>query len=245
MTAIVGLLTSTEFLAGAGIGLIGLGLLYALPVRFADWGIVWGAAVIGALASTGWLIIEEVNPARRGPPASPTMVTVAALVAGIAAFGIWRLRTNWIGAPAVAISIAGIWATVPDTERLAVLMGVTAVLIWAWWPANWAAPNAAGALAVGLITAWLVTRGEIGRETGWIGAVGSLSMLGVSAFGLPRHHNGLWLAGHFALVLVWSRWAGLLDSNTTAILTGVLATLGVVVISHLLSRESEPAPRIG
>lgn len=245
MTAFLGLLTSTEFLTGAGIGLIGLGLLYVLPDSFADWGIVWGAAVIVALGSTGSLILEEVNPSRRGPPASPLMVTVAALVAGTVALGIWRIRRHWIGAPAVAISIAGIWATVPDTEPLAVLMGVTAVLVWAWWPAKWAAPKAVGALAVGLIAAWLVTRGEIGRETGWIGAMGSLSMLGVSAFALPQAHSGVWLAAHFTLVVVWSRWAGLLDSNTTAIATGVFASLAIVAISHLFTRGSEPDPRIG
>lgn len=245
MTAIVGLLTSTEFLIGAGIGLIGIGLLYVLQDRFADWGIVWGAAVILALGSTGSLILEEVNPSRRGSFASPLMIAVAALVAGMAALGIWRLRTLWTGAPALAISIAGIWATVPDTERLAVLMGVTSVVVWAWWPARWAAPKAAGAMAVGLVAVWLATRGEIGRETGWIGAMGSVSTLGVSAFALPQAHRGRWLAGHFSMVVVWSRWAGLVDSNTRAIAIGVFASLAVIVISHLFNPGSEPDPQIG
>jgi hypothetical protein len=158
-----------------------------------------------------------------------------------AAYGIHKLRDGSLGAGAVAISIAGIWATVPDTERVAVLVGVTAALAWAWWPAKWGAPRLAGALAVGLIVAWVATRAGMGRETGFLGAMGSLAMLGWSASALPLAMPGLTLAGHAALVAVWSRWAGLSTSSGTAVMIGVAASLGVAIVLQIVHRLSRSA----
>jgi hypothetical protein len=164
------------------------------------------------------------------------------LVVGVfAAYGIHKLREGWLGAGAVAISIAGVWATVPDTERVAVLLGVTAAMAWAWWPAKWAAPQLAGALAVGLIAAWVSTRAGVGRETGFIGAMGSLGMLGWSASALPRAMSGLTLAGHALLVVVWSRWAGISTSSSKAVMIGVAASLGVAIVLQVISRLGRSA----
>ncbi len=236
MTAVADLITGTPFLWGAGTGLVGLVFAFGLRKRSPDWGLVWGAAVVIAFVATGLLRGGVVGTGPRGGSTPLWQIAIAVLAAVIAAYGIQQLRTGWVGAFAVAITIGGIWATVPDTERAAVLIGVTAALAWAWWPAVWASPRFAGSLVVGLLLAWVALRGGVGRETGLIGAVGSIAMLGWTAFALPDAPPGLILAGHVALVAVWSRWAGLSTSSVTALLIGTSASLAVALVLQLANR---------
>lgn len=236
MTAVADLITGTPFLWGAGAGLVGLLLSYGLRKRSPDWGLVWGAGVVIAFVATGLLRGGVAGSGPRGASTPLWQVAITLLAALFAAYGIQRLKPSWVGAIALAVTIAGIWATVPDTERAAVLVGVTAAVAWAWWPAEWATPRVAGSVVVGLLLAWVALRGGVGRETGWIGAVGSMSMLGWSAFALPEAPPGLILAGHVALVAVWSRWAGLSTSSLTALAIGVSASLAVAFVLHLASR---------
>jgi hypothetical protein len=216
--------------------LISLLLSYGLRKRSPDWGLVWGAAVVIAFVATGLLRGGVAGSGPRGASTPLWQIAISVLAALFAAYGIKRLRPGWVGAFAVAATIGGIWATVPDTERAAVLIGVTAALAWAWWPAEWASPRFAGSLAIGLLLAWVALRGGEGRETGWIGAVGSMATLGWSAFVLPESPRGLILAGHVALVAVWSRWAGLSTSSATALAIGVSASLAVALVLQLVSR---------
>jgi hypothetical protein len=215
--------------------LIGLLSSYGLRKRSPDWGLVWGAAVVATIVATG-LLRGGLGSGPRGASTPLWQIAIAVLAALFAAYGIQRLRPGWVGAFAVAVTIGGIWGTVPDTERAAVLIGVTAALAWAWWPAEWASPRLAGSLMIGLLLAWVALRGGVGRETGWIGAVGSMAMLGWSAFALPEAPPGLILAGHVVLVAVWSRWAGLSTSSATALAIGVSASLAVALVLHLVSR---------
>lgn len=236
MTAVADLITGSPFLWGAGAGLIGLLLSYGLRRRSPDWGLVWGAAVIVALIATGLLRGGVAGSGPRGASTALFQIAIAVLAALFAAYGIQRLRPGWVGAFAVAATIGGIWATVPDTEQAAVLIGVTAALAWAWWPADWASPRFNGSLVIGFLLAWVAWRGGEGRETGWIGAVGSMAVLGWTAFALPDAHPGLILAGHVALVAVWSRWAGLSTSSAQALAIGVSASLAVALVLQLVSR---------
>jgi len=236
LTAIADLISGTPFLWGAGAGLVGLLLAYGLRKRSADWGLVWGAAVIIALGATGLLRGGLIGSGPRGGSTPLWQMAIAVLAALFAAYGIPRLQPACVGAFALAATIGGIWATVPDTERAAVLVGATAAVAWAWWPAKWAAPRVAGSVVVGLLLAWGALRGGVGRETGWIGAVGAMSMLGWTSFAFPDAPPGLILAGHVILVAVWSRWAGLTTSSTTALVIGVSASLAVALVLHLVSR---------
>lgn len=241
MTALSSLITGAPFLWGAGAGLAGLLLSYRLRHRSPDWGLVWGAAVVIALVATGLLQGGVVGSGPRGPSTPLWEIAIAVLAAIFAVYGIQRLRTKWVGAIAVAVTIGGIWATVPDTERAAILIGVTAALAWAWWPAEWASPRFAGSLVIGFILAWVALRGGAGRETGLLGALGSMAMLGWSAYALPEARPGLTIAGHVVLVAVWSRWAGLSTSSATALAIGVSASLAVALVlqlvSHLMGRQ--------
>lgn len=211
-------------------------LSYWLRKTSPDWGLVWGAAVAIALVATGLLWGGFDGSGPRGSSTSLWHIAIAVLAALVAAYGIQRLRPNWVGGFAVAATIGGIWATVPDTERAAVLIGVTAAFAWAWWPTDWASPRLAGSLVIGFLLAWVALRGGEGRETGFIGAVGSMAMLGWSAFALPETPPGLILAGHVVLVGVWSRWAGLSTSSATALAVGISASLTVALVLHLVSR---------
>lgn len=235
MTALADLISGTPFLWGAGAGLAGLLLSYAWRNRTADWGLVWGAAVAIAFVATG-LFRGGVGTGPRGASTPLWQIAIAVLAALFASYGLRRLRPDWVGAFALAATVGGIWATVPDTERAAVLVGVTAAVAWAWWPARWASPRVVGSLVIGLLLAWVALRGGAGRETGMIGAVGSISMLGWTAFALPDSPPGLVLAGHVVLVGVWSRWAGLSTSSATALAIGISASLAVALVLHLVTR---------
>lgn len=236
MTVIADLIAGALFLWGAAAGLVALLLSYGLRKRSPDWGLVWGAAVVTAFVATGLLRGGVAVSGSRGASTPSWQIAIAVLAALFAAYGIQRFRTSWVGAIAVAVTIAGIWATVPDTERAAVLIGVTAAVAWAWWPAGWASPRVAGSVLIGLLMAWVALRGGVGRETGFIGAVGSMAMLGWSALALPEARPGLTLTGHVALVAIWSRWAGLSTSTATALAIGVSASLAVALVLQLVSR---------
>lgn len=236
LAVVADLITGPLFLWGAGAGLVGLLLSYGLRRREPDWGLVWGAAVVTALAATGFFRGGLVGSGPRGASSPLWHIAMAVLAVMFAAYGIQRLRTNWVGAIAVTVTIGGIWATVPDTERAAILIGVTAALAWAWWPTDWASPRFAGSLVIGLLLAWVALRGGEGRETGLLGALGSMTMLGWSAFALPQSRPGLVLLGHVALVAVWSRWAGLSTSSLTALAIGVSASVAVALVLQLVNR---------
>ena len=242
MEAIAALLTDPEFQAGVVLGIAGLLLLVALRRQSIDWGLIWAAAALLAPVTARLFGAEagrDLNLDTLQP--TPTILVAATAAAAVAAAGLIRSRVYQATALGLAISIAGIWATVPDTEEVAVLVGVTAGLIWAWWPAGWSWPGIAGSVAIVGIAAWLAVEGGLARDTGMVGAFGSLAALGWSAFALPIGRPLIWLLGHLATVLVWSRWAGLSDSVATALVIGLPATVLIAAGARLAERLS-PRP---
>ncbi len=227
MTAVFDLVTGRHFLYGALLGLAGLAILYALRRRRPDWGIVWSVAVVAAFVALGRLRFRFDQ--------TIDMFWLVAML-GAAAFAmstVLRLKEKFVIGPALAISLAGVWATVPDTEKVAVLLGATAVMIWAWSFARWAYPGLLGAIGIGILVAWSATVGGLGRTTGMIGAIGSLATLGLSGWVLPVNKPAIWLTGHTLLVLVWSRWAGLTETPLTALAIGGGASAVIVLVGFL------------
>jgi hypothetical protein len=234
VSAVIHLLTSRDFLFGVLAGLAGVALLVALRRRRLDWGLVWGAAVMGGLVLTtrsGWLAFGLAS--NGNPWAIPAAIGAAAA----AFFGLREAKDTTFSGLATAISIAGIWATVPETDRISVIVGVTAVMVWVWWPLDLSSPRVAGAVVIGAFAAWAVLIGGIPRATGLIGGFGAIASLWVSARFVPREQPWIWVAIHFLLVLAWSRWAGLSDTVPVALLIGLGASLAAAVAGRLLARR--------
>lgn len=230
MRAVLDLITGRQFLIGIGLGLVGLTATYLLRHRKADWGLIWTGSGLAAVAfaNVGRFRFDAVFEA-------PWALVLAFLAAAVAAAGVMRLKNDLLVVPALAVTLGGIWATVPDTEKVGALLGVSAVLVWGWVGTGWSRPRPAGAFAFGLLAALAVLYGGLSRDTAMVGGLGSLASLGLCAFVLPAAKPAVWIPTHLALVLVWSRWAGLSDSLTTALSIGLVASALAVAIGYFVS----------
>lgn len=228
MTTVWELISGRQFLYGALFGFGGLVVSFLARRRKFDWGLIWAGAVIAATLAAG---IFELRLGRRFEFVW-LLPALGAAAAGAA--GLIRLKDHQVVVPALVVSLAGIWATTPDTEKIAVQLGVTAVMLWVWYSTKWTEPGVIGAVAVAILVGLAATSGGVGRTTGLIGALGSLATIGFSAWALPANKPVLWLTGHTLVVLTWSRWAGLTDSTILAVVIG-LAAWGVAAGVGLLS----------
>ncbi len=234
MTVVVDMLTSRPFGYGLVAGIVGLVLAVLFRRRDVDWGVWWGVATIAVTALYGNFRIEAVERVSRDALWSFPVGILAAL---LATYGLRKLSDQWVGGPALGVTLIGIWATVPDTEHAAVLLGVSGGLIWAWWPTFWSKPKTIGAVLVAVLIAWAVLVGGLARPSGIVGGLGVLATLGVYSHFVELSNKYVWLVGYAGTALVWSRVAGLADSGWKAVAIGVAAW----VIVALLGIRFRPA----
>jgi hypothetical protein len=229
------------------------------------WSVVPGAllGLVGVAATLAWLD-------RRRPRCGPSFTTAPALIAPFAAvLAVDASPTGWVrglvgaavllGAPAAAqteaawgdaglppvlyaITAAGVFAAVPDTEQAAVLLGASVPLGLAGWPLRHVRLGPAGAGAAVALLVWVAAVGGRGREPSIVGAVACLGLLvtlPVGGWRAPRagrggavgrsHHVAFLVVGvHLAVVAVASRVAGIssdLDVAAPVAAATVLATL--------------------
>jgi hypothetical protein len=110
-----------------------------------------------------------------------------------------------------AITAAGVFAAVPNTEAAVTLLGAALPGACAGWPLGRARLGGAGAVSATALLVWVAAAGAAGREPAIVGALACLGLL----VALPP---GLWLAAH-------SRWATVRRDRRSA--TGPLAVLVV------------------
>jgi hypothetical protein len=217
---------SVEFLSGAVAGFAGLVVLLSVSLLRRNWGLVWAAAVVSATSILGmadWAVIQPAISRR----AWILPLLVAALVLG----GIGLLRSAPpYPALSAAMVVAGVWATVPDTERITIQLGVTASMLWISWPVGIAKVGRLGALLLPVVVCWAGVIGGVGRDGSVMGALGVVGTL--AWFLLPdrlRPRNGVHgVLFHALLVVVWSRIAGMAESAATAAVLGVTISVGLV-----------------
>jgi hypothetical protein len=153
-----------------------------------------------------------------------------------------------------AISVVGVYFTVPDTERALVLLGVSLPLLLLGWPVALASLGTAGAYpAVGAL-AWMAAFEGVGRLTAIVGGVACLGLFVVEPLarliqlGAPTAFDALpprpWAvlpvaAAHLALVFVASRVAGLRTGVSSAVAFAVMEL--VVGLAVLLLVDGEVA----
>lgn len=163
------LLGQPEFQTGLAVGVVAL--IAVLIVRKAGWLLAWGAAAVGALGWAGRLHWAEATP-EWGLPA----VMVTAVAAAAAFYVLMRQVPAWSVGIVFALWVLGVWGTVPDTERAAVTMGVTAAMLPALWPGLRVRVGWEGAVvAVGALGFVMITDGAT-RPASILGALGMVGM---------------------------------------------------------------------
>jgi len=250
VAAVLAALVRTDRLSGGLVlgvaALVGAGALASVvPHR------VPGRAVIGpALAVPGaWMVVHAEPISEIGWIQGLLGVCI---VVGAALTSDFDRRWRRVGAGPVllAISLFGVYATVPDTEQALVLLGASLPLALPGLigrPRALDALGAAGAYgAVGLLV-WSVGAGGAARHSAIVGGLACLALLVVEPIGrslargpsrvmgaMPDSRIGALTAlaaGQLALVYVCSRVAGLRDTVTAAaLIAGAALLVGVAVL---------------
>ena len=217
------------------------------------------SVVPGALLGLGGVAVTLVWLDRRRPHFGPSFATAAVLIAPFAAvLAVDASPTGWVrglvgaavvlGAPAAArteaawghaglppvlyaITAAGVFAAVPDTEQAAVLLGASVPLGLAGWPLGHVRLGPAGAGTAVALLVWVAAVGGRGREPSIVGAVACLGLLvTLPAGGWRARWTGrggavgrshlvvvLVVAAHLAVVAVASRVAGISSDLDVAV----------------------------
>jgi hypothetical protein len=206
------------------------------------------AAVPGA-----WLVVSA-----SGLPLGPRM---RALLGLAVVAGGWLLvdfdatwRSRGLGPVLLAISAAGVYTTVPDTEQALVALGVALPLALLAWPWPLAALGRPGAYAAAGALLWVVGAGGAARESSVVGGIACLGLLVVEPAArrvhpacasvldwLPEGPWGAAAAGvlHLGLVYLAARVAGLRPGlgQAVAIVLAELVTAVILALAAATARR--------
>jgi hypothetical protein len=244
--------------------------------RFAEVGSV-PARVVCALAGL-WLAGEIGSRTARPVGAALALIAGVGLVDPSANSAIWiiaivvlgpalagsavadfdrRASPSGLGPQLLLISIVGLYATVPDTELVLVLLGAMLPITLLAWPQVFARVGSGGAYAAIGLFLWISTIEGAGRPGSIVGAVATLALLvaePVGRFVASRAHAdrllecptvGRLRAGGFVVMQLLlaayaARVAGRVDDPIVAL---VLALPGVAIGVAVGSRASLGPPR--
>ncbi|MDP9019430.1 MAG: hypothetical protein M3N25_01280 [Actinomycetota bacterium] len=207
-----------------------------------------------ALALPGaWLLATGVQVDQEWIP-----LAVAVAVAGggalVADFDSrWSVRP--LGPAMVAVSLAGVFVTVPETKEAMPVLGAALPLAVLGWPANLASLGAGGSLAVTGLLAWTVAQGGTFRDTAIVGGLACLGMLvaePLSRLGRANRHGRRlprppWVLTavvivHVVVVLVAARVAGLGKDLAGAVVIAALALAAGAVASLAIRSAAARTP---
>lgn len=220
-------------------------------------GLALAAATVAGFALTG----APADPAIAWPVLAPAAGAVAAAVASFDR----RWRELGLLPALLAVTAAGIWATVPDVEAALVLLGAAVPLTLLGWPgplAGWrpapAAFGIAGSVAVAAVLTWTVATGGAGRPGSVVGGLVCLGLLAVEpAVRLldPRRRSPLdplehrprlavaALATQLVLVALAARVVGRPERAATALVLAALELGLALAAGTALARRLSPSRR--
>lgn len=280
MSAIAEAAASRDLHVGLAFGALATGAVVGVTrLRRVPVAVVTGALAAAAAwttASVGWTVVALAGlagaaavPTPRRTPAvalltagivglagsapSPTagaFLAAAVVVAAPAFGGVVRAQGRPLTAALLAVSIAGIWAAVPDTEEILLVGGVLAVPLLATMvggldrlDAPWSLP--ASAAVVGPVV-WAAVHGGRGRPGSMVGGVACLGVLlvepvarrlarGPGPTRAPAAVAGVLLVVQVAVVLVTARVAAAqADVGPAALVATAALTAGTAVVSLTL-----------
>lgn len=235
--------------AAVALGVVGIGAVaglshlhrvsrwysFALAVPFA-WvigfhgelvAVAWARVLVTVAASAGAMLVAEFDDAWRRQAPGLTLFVVTAL---------------------------GVYATVPDTELVAAVLGVSLPLLVLGWPVRIATLGRPGAAAAVALLMWAGAAGGEGRPASIISVAVCLGLLIGTPAGqvlFPRAGDPLrrvppgmlmlsLVGSHMVIVLGASRVAGQLSDPLAAALLGSLTGVAAVLIGAVF-RPATPA----
>jgi len=206
----------------------------------------WAIGFHGGVPAVGWIQITVAIAVSAGS------VLVAVTDAQ------WRIEAP--GPALLALSVAGVYATVPDTEEAAALLGVALLIGLVGWPlraARLGRPGAAASAATLLWVAAIDGRGRHGSIVGSVACLGLLVGLPVGRAVVSRAHavragtnrvtiSVLVMLAQAAVVGVASRVAGLRTDVAAAALIAAATGITAVAAGAMLAppgSEADPVAR--
>lgn len=241
---LVELLRTAEFRAGLGAGLIAAAVGTVMPARwrrFID-GFLF-MALAGGIA-TGFVAAVRPAAVERAWALGPQWLLAAAIAALAAAWGLRQARTRWHPSVTWLVSLGGVWATTPDTELSAVLLGASIPMMALMWLRPRTSVAWVGALAATSLAAATVLLDGAVRPSGLVGGLGSLAALALMGL-RPVRPAWLVVGWHVVIVVGWSRIAGLAPSATRALTVGVGITAVAALAEWWTERVAGLRPRSG
>jgi hypothetical protein len=193
VAALAAIGVSRGLTASVVVGLTGITAAAALAVRWPGGRRVLAMAVLLLAVPFAWVLAVDASSVSWAQAA----VTGAATVGPVAA-----VRTDVDVGPTgltpalYAVSAAGVFAAVPNTEEAAALLGASVPAALAGWPLGQARLGRVGAAGAAALLMWVTADGSLGREPAVVGGMACLGLLAT----LPA---GRWLA----TCLRFPRWA--------------------------------------
>jgi hypothetical protein len=169
-----------------------------------------------------------------------------------------RWRRRGLGPVLLAISVAGVYVTVPDTEQALVALGVALPVALLGWPWPLASLGRAGAYAATGALLWVVAAGSGGRGSAVVGGVACLGLLAVEPLArlldprresvlewLPPGRGGVVAAAlpHLGLVYLAARVAGLRPTVAPAVAIASLAFCATTLLALVATAARRRAGR--
>lgn len=230
--------------------------------------LAWTRGLPGGLA-VGLAVLCAAGVVRQPSRSLPLAVAGACLVTwgpGLALGPWWRppllvavvlagllmadLDDRWgqqgLGLPLLAITLAGAYATVPDTEQALVALGAVLPMTLLAWPWPLASLGRGGALATAGVVLWVVAAGGAGRGSAVVGGVACLGLLAVEPVARlldPAHDSVLeCLPGgrpravlaavlQLGLAFIGARVVGLQPTVPAAVAVALPVALGAVALA--------------
>jgi hypothetical protein len=158
-------------------------------------------------------------------------------------------RDQGLGPVLLAVSLAGVYSTVPDTEQAKAAFGAALPLALLSWPWPLAALGRAGAYTAAGSLLWVVATGGVGRGSAVIGGAACLGLFLVEPVArrvarggrsvleaLPCGHWGVVLIAclHLALVYVAARVAGTRPTSAQAAVLVAAELAGAVALATVV-----------
>jgi hypothetical protein len=212
--------------------------------------------VLGVAAGAGFALVGAL--AHPGMPWPLLAVLTAAVAVALAAFD-RRWRRLGLLPALLAVTAAGVWATVPDVEAALVLLGAAIPMTLLGWPLTGRMPGrpgpafgVAGSVAVAAALVWAIASGGADRPGSLVGGLACLGLLAVEPAlrrldrqrrspldHLERRPGLAWLAlaAQLALVAVAARVVGRPHPaapalGLAALELGLAAVAAAVITSH-------------